>query len=136
MKQQSVKKLITAALFAALVCTATMVIRIPTPGTGGYVHPVRPVPLPRMGFSGRGHRFLSGRSFGGLFYLCSYYLCSKGPCGLSDRLAFPVSERKNKILLAFRRVRWHPGYSCGGYRVSVVRDANLWVRCCCSQRSR
>ena len=39
MKQQSVKKLITAALFAALVCTATMVIRIPTPGTGGYVHP-------------------------------------------------------------------------------------------------
>lgn len=33
------KKIITAALFAALACVATMSIRIPTPGTGGYVHP-------------------------------------------------------------------------------------------------
>ncbi len=39
MKEQSTKTLITAALFAALVCAATMAIRIPTPGTGGYVHP-------------------------------------------------------------------------------------------------
>ena len=28
-----------AALFAALACAATMSIRIPTPGTGGYIHP-------------------------------------------------------------------------------------------------
>ena len=27
------------ALFAALACVATMSIRIPTPGTGGYIHP-------------------------------------------------------------------------------------------------
>lgn len=33
------KKLILAALFAALSCVATMAIRIPTPGTGGYIHP-------------------------------------------------------------------------------------------------
>lgn len=33
------KNLIYAALFAALTCIATMVIRIPTPGTGGYIHP-------------------------------------------------------------------------------------------------
>lgn len=33
------KKLILAALFAALSCVATMSIRIPTPGTGGYIHP-------------------------------------------------------------------------------------------------
>ena len=33
------KKLILTALFAALSCAATMVIRIPTPGTGGYIHP-------------------------------------------------------------------------------------------------
>lgn len=32
-------KLIYTALFAALVCVATSVIRIPTPGTSGYVHP-------------------------------------------------------------------------------------------------
>lgn len=28
-----------AALFAAFACVATMSIRIPTPGTGGYIHP-------------------------------------------------------------------------------------------------
>lgn len=33
------KKIVTAALFAALACVATMAIRIPTPGTSGYIHP-------------------------------------------------------------------------------------------------
>ncbi|MDD6057948.1 MAG: ECF transporter S component [Clostridiales bacterium] len=37
MKDQSIKKLVTAALFAALTCIATMVIKIPTP-TFGYIH--------------------------------------------------------------------------------------------------
>lgn len=31
--------IVLTALFAALTCVATMVIRIPTPGTGGYIHP-------------------------------------------------------------------------------------------------
>lgn len=35
----SLKKIVMAALFAALACVATMSIRIPTPGTGGYIHP-------------------------------------------------------------------------------------------------
>ena len=35
----NLKKLILAALFAALSCVATMSIRIPTPGTDGYIHP-------------------------------------------------------------------------------------------------
>ena len=35
----NLKKLILAALFAALSCVATMSIRIPTPGTGGNIHP-------------------------------------------------------------------------------------------------
>ncbi len=33
------KKLVITALFSALTCVATMAIRIPTPGTGGYIHP-------------------------------------------------------------------------------------------------
>lgn len=33
------KKLVMAALFAALTYTATSMIKIPTPGTGGYIHP-------------------------------------------------------------------------------------------------
>jgi len=36
---QKTKNLVMTALFAALACTATMAIRIPTPGTGGYIHP-------------------------------------------------------------------------------------------------
>lgn len=35
----NVKKMIYAALFAALACAATFAIKIPTPGTGGYIHP-------------------------------------------------------------------------------------------------
>lgn len=35
----NLKKMVTAALFAALACVATMSIRIPTPGTNGYIHP-------------------------------------------------------------------------------------------------
>ena len=37
MKDKTIKKLVFAALFAALSCVATMVIRIPTP-IGGYIH--------------------------------------------------------------------------------------------------
>lgn len=39
MNDKKVKQLTTTALFMALCCIATMVIKIPTPGTGGYVHP-------------------------------------------------------------------------------------------------
>ncbi|MDO4478208.1 MAG: ECF transporter S component [Lachnospiraceae bacterium] len=39
MNDKSVKRIVLAALFAALTCVATMIIRIPVPGTGGYVHP-------------------------------------------------------------------------------------------------
>lgn len=35
----NLKKIIVTALFAALACVATMSIRIPTPGTNGYIHP-------------------------------------------------------------------------------------------------
>lgn len=35
----NIKKIVMIALFAALACVATMSIRIPTPGTGGYIHP-------------------------------------------------------------------------------------------------
>lgn len=37
MKDKTVRKLVFAALFAALSCAATMVIRIPAP-IGGYIH--------------------------------------------------------------------------------------------------
>lgn len=39
LKNVELKKIVMAALFAAFACVATMSIRIPTPGTGGYIHP-------------------------------------------------------------------------------------------------
>lgn len=39
MKDNKIQKLTLAALFAAFVCVATMIIKIPTPGTSGYIHP-------------------------------------------------------------------------------------------------
>lgn len=38
MIDNKVKKMTTTALFMALTCIATMIIKLPTPGTGGYVH--------------------------------------------------------------------------------------------------
>lgn len=37
--KSNLKKIVMAALLAAFACVATMSIRIPTPGTGGYIHP-------------------------------------------------------------------------------------------------
>lgn len=37
--KNNLKLLVLTALFAALCCVATMSIRIPTPGTSGYIHP-------------------------------------------------------------------------------------------------
>ena len=38
MPNNKIKKMTTTALFMALTCIATMIIKLPTPGTGGYVH--------------------------------------------------------------------------------------------------
>lgn len=38
MSDNKIKQLTTSALFMALTCIATMIIKLPTPGTGGYVH--------------------------------------------------------------------------------------------------
>lgn len=38
MNNKKLNELTLAAMFAALTCVATMIIKIPTPGTSGYVH--------------------------------------------------------------------------------------------------
>ena len=39
MKKKSLRLLVGTAIFTALVCAATIVITIPVPVTGGYIHP-------------------------------------------------------------------------------------------------
>ena len=48
------------ALFAALACVATMSIRIPTPGTGGYIHPGDAIVILGEINQGEGWKFPSG----------------------------------------------------------------------------
>ncbi len=38
-KDRTIKNITFTALFAALTCIATSIIRIPIPATGGYIHP-------------------------------------------------------------------------------------------------
>ena len=38
MKDKKIKEMVYTSLFAALVCVATFIIKIPTPATNGYVH--------------------------------------------------------------------------------------------------
>ena len=39
MKNEKLRRLVLTALFAAMTTVATMIIQIPVPATGGYVHP-------------------------------------------------------------------------------------------------
>lgn len=56
---KNTKKLVLAALFAALTCVATMAIRIPTPGTGGYIHPGDAIVILAGVFLGSGYGALA-----------------------------------------------------------------------------
>lgn len=38
MNDKKIRKMTTTALFMALTCIATLIIKLPSPGTGGYVH--------------------------------------------------------------------------------------------------
>ncbi len=55
----NLKKMVTAALFAALACAATMSVRIPTPGTSGYIHPGDAIVILSGVFLGPGWGFLA-----------------------------------------------------------------------------
>lgn len=77
----TLKKLVMAALFAALACVATMSIKIPTPGTSGYIHPGDAIVIlagvvlgPAWGFPRRRYRICYGRPARRIFCLCSDHI--------------------------------------------------------------
>ncbi len=66
------REIVLTALFAALACVATMVIRIPTPATSGYIHPGDAIVIlcglilgPRYGFLAAGLGSCAADLFGG-----------------------------------------------------------------------
>ena len=75
---RDLRRMVMAALFAAFACVATMSIRIPTPGTGGYIHPGDAIVIlagARAWFFSCGDWLGDGGFIGRIFYLCANYIC-------------------------------------------------------------
>lgn len=82
---KNLKKLVMTALFAALACVATMSIRIPTPATGGYIHPGDSIVIlsgiilgPAYGFLAAGIGSAMADLLGGYFVFVAPTLIIKG----------------------------------------------------------
>lgn len=89
------KKMVMTALFTALVCVATMVIRIPTPGTNGYIHPGDALVILSGVFLGPAYGFLAAGLGSGLADFLGGYLhyvpvtfLIKGLIALGSAMAF------------------------------------------------
>ena len=99
----NLKKLILAALFAALSCVATMSIRIPTPGTGGYIHPGDAIVIlsgvilgPVWGFLAGGIGSALSDLIGGYFVYVPITFVIKGLVALAAGLLYQKVGRTQK----------------------------------------
>ena len=99
----NLKKLILAALFAALSCVATMSIRIPTPGTGGYIHPGDAIVIlsgvilgPVWGFLAGGIGSALSDLIGGYFIYVPITVVIKGLVALTAGLLYQKVGKNQK----------------------------------------
>ena len=99
----NLKKLILAALFAALSCVATMSIRIPTPGTGGYIHPGAAIVIlsgvilgPVWGFLAGGIGSALSDLIGGYFIYVPITFVIKGLVALAAGLLYQKVGKNQK----------------------------------------
>ena len=97
------KKLVMAALFAALACVATMSIRIPTPGTGGYIHPGDAIVIlsgvvlgPGYGFLAAGIGSALSDLIGGYFVYVPITFVIKGLVALVSGLIYQKMSHSGK----------------------------------------
>lgn len=97
------KKLIMTALFTALACVATMSIRIPTPGTNGYIHPGDAVVIlsgiilgPSWGLLAGGIGSALADLLGGYFVYVPITFVIKGLVALSAGLLYQYIGRTQK----------------------------------------
>ena len=99
----NLKKLILAALFAALSCVATMSIRIPTPGPGGYIHPGDAIVIlsgvilgPDWGFLAGGNGSALSDLIGGYFIYVPITFVIKGLVALAAGLLYQKVGKNQK----------------------------------------
>lgn len=101
------KKIILGALFAALTCVATMSIRIPTPGTSGYIHPGDALVIltgifmgPYWGFLAAGIGSAMADLLGGYFVYVPITFVIKGLVAVAAGLAYKLLGRSAKTRMA------------------------------------
>ena len=129
--KNDLKKYVMTALFAALTCAATMAIRIPTPGTGGYIHPgdalviLSGVILGLLSDFWPRHRIRPVRPDRRIFPVCSHHLCHKGPGSSSVRADLSESIQKSETPLSGGSSRRCGRHSSGGRRLLPVRILHL-----------
>ena len=101
------QKLVLTALFAALTCVATMIIRIPTPGTGGYIHPGDALVIlsgiilgPLYGFLAAGLGSCLSDFLGGYFFYVPATFLIKGLVALFTALVYRrlAGQQKSRTL--------------------------------------
>ncbi len=99
----NLKKIVMAALFAALACVATMSIRIPTPGTNGYIHPGDAIVIlsgvvlgPVWGLLAAGIGSAMADLLGGYFVYVPITLVIKGLVALVSGLIYQKMCRSGK----------------------------------------
>lgn len=98
-----------AALFAALTCVATMSVRIPTPATGGYIHPGDALVIlcgvylgPLFGFLAAGIGSAFADLLGGYFIYIPITFVIKGLVALCSGLVYH----------AFSKGKWSRQMTC------------------------
>ena len=99
----TLKKLVMAALFAALACVATMSIKIPTPGTSGYIHPGDAIVIlagvvlgPAWGFLAGGIGSAMADLLGGYFVYVPITFVIKGLVSLCSALLYRKVGKNSK----------------------------------------
>lgn len=103
----NLKKVIMTALFAALACVATMSVRIPTPGTGGYIHPGDAIVIlsgiilgPVWGFLSAGIGSAMADLLGGYFVYVPITFAIKGLIALISGIIYQKIGRSQKTRCA------------------------------------
>lgn len=101
------KRLIMTALLASLVCVATMSIRIPTPSTGGYIHPGDALVIlsgiilgPIYGFLAAGIGSALADLLGGYLIYVPVTLFVKGLTALFSGLIYKKMQKNSKTRYA------------------------------------
>ena len=105
--ENKTKKIVMTALFAALACVATMSIRIPTHGTGGYIHPGDAVVIlsgiilgPVYGFLAAGIGSCMADLLGGYFIYVPITFAIKGLVALLAAFAYKKIAKDSKTAWA------------------------------------